>query len=621
VLAARIMALSALLAASAHAALWVSPLGDDHFPGTEEEPFRTIAHAQDVVRETNKDMADDLTVFIAGSHHLDAPLEFGPADAATNGFSIIYTAAPGEHPVITGGFKVDGWAPDASGHDLWSAPAPQGLVQVSGLYVNGTPVRTTSGRLLKLFSRATSGAQASQPEEAAQWKNPKDVVFEPTPWDSIWSERGDTTPVYVRNAFELLGKPGEWYFDRTAKRFYYTPRPGENMNGAIVEASANPALIEVRGTPEHPVTGIVFKGLRFDYAGRRKFPGAAVRVSAAESIQFVEDDFVHMDTTALELKGVGATTVDACLFADISHSAIDVISSSQVRILDSRFTYAAVQTPSAGVVTIDGSQDVTIEHDQLDHFPSVAVQYVGAPSGTVLMDSNVTAQPMIAFHGTPAETAPAPQADMGIPSAYQSLIDEQVGSATVPQPPNAVSAEAEDQFAYVTWIPSCEDGGSAVTGYTVSCSNGTKAMISAEDFLAKGYVVIGDLDNGSSLTFTVTATNSLGSSPASLPTSTVKPSRKRKAKTAPAPASVSVTTGSSGVRVKIAPPLSDGGSPIIAYVVASGKDEKDILEGLDVIRADASHPVERHVDVVSASISVTATNASGDGDPSVVRLK
>jgi hypothetical protein len=84
-------------------------------------------------------------------------LSSGPADSATNGFSIIYTAAPGEHPVVTGGYKVDGWAPDDSGHELWVAPAPEGLIQASGLYVNGTPVRRTSGRLLKLFSNRCSG--------------------------------------------------------------------------------------------------------------------------------------------------------------------------------------------------------------------------------------------------------------------------------------------------------------------------------------------------------------------------------------------------------------------------------------------------------------------------------
>ena len=62
------------------------PSGDDANPGTEEQPLRTIARARDVVRTLNHDMADDITVFIAGEHHLDEPLEFRPEDSGTNGF-------------------------------------------------------------------------------------------------------------------------------------------------------------------------------------------------------------------------------------------------------------------------------------------------------------------------------------------------------------------------------------------------------------------------------------------------------------------------------------------------------------------------------------------------------
>jgi hypothetical protein len=625
-LAARTLALLAATAASAQAALWVSPDGNDRNPGTEEEPVRTIARARDLVRGLNRDMADDVTVFIAGSHHLDAPVEFGPEDSATNGFSIIYTAAPGEHPVITGGYAVQGWTIDTANHALWVAPAPAGLVQSRNLFVNGTPVRRTSGRLLQVFSRNPGPNQAGQAESAGQWKNFPDVAFEAPAPDAIWSERGGTAPAFVRNAFEFLGTPGEWYFDRPARRIYYTPRPGEKVASAIVEAAAGQGLITLKGEPGKPITGLIFKGLRFDYAGRPDVPRAAVRVSNAQSIQFMEDEFLHMDCPGLELERVTETSVEACLFADITGSAIRVNGSSQVRILESRLSYTSVEHGAEGSIDLDGSQDVTIEHDQIDHFPLLAIQRSGASSASILEDLNIISPPMIAFHGTPAEPVSGPQADAGVPAAYQSLLDEEVGAATVPQPPEAVSAEPEDQFAYVTWLPSCQDGGSPVTGYTVTSSVGAKATISSEDFEAKGYVVMGDIDNGSFVTFTVAATNALGSSPPSMPTATVKPLRKRKLRAPGPPAALSVTTGASGVRVKITPPASDGGSPVVSYLVSSGADgERDALEGLDVIRADAAHPVLRRIDgsalARAASISVSATNASGEGDPAVVNLK
>ena len=107
----RVFFLAAALAAvpGANAALWVSPAGDDSGPGTEEQPLRTIERARDLVRTLNANMSDDISVFISGSYRLARPVVFGPQDSGTNGFSVVYTAAPGEHPVLSGGLSVTGW--------------------------------------------------------------------------------------------------------------------------------------------------------------------------------------------------------------------------------------------------------------------------------------------------------------------------------------------------------------------------------------------------------------------------------------------------------------------------------------------------------------------------------
>jgi hypothetical protein len=105
---ALVLAAALAVAQGALAALWVSPAGDDLNPGTEEQPVRTIERARDIVRTLNADMSDDITVFISGTHRVLQPIEFGPQDSGTNGFSVVYTAAPGEHPMLTGGFPVTG---------------------------------------------------------------------------------------------------------------------------------------------------------------------------------------------------------------------------------------------------------------------------------------------------------------------------------------------------------------------------------------------------------------------------------------------------------------------------------------------------------------------------------
>jgi hypothetical protein len=631
-LAAWILALAALAAPSARATLWVSPAGDDRSPGSEEEPVRTLARARDIVRGLNRDMADDITVFIVGAHHLEQPLAFGPEDAASNGYSIIYTAAPGEHPVVTGAIRVAGWTVADAARNLWSAPVPEGASPARDLYVNGTPVNQTCGRLLQFFSKNAGANAASQPDPTANWKNLSDVAFEPVEPGGLWSEREGGGPVFARNAFELLGKPGQWYFDRPARRLYYTPRPGEDMATADVEAPVTSGLVTVRGSAEHPVAGLIFKGIRFEYAARGdpKDAGAAaaVAVSYAGGVQFLEDEFLHMGSAALQVgPAVAAAGIDGSLFADIGGSAVRIAGASQVRIADSRFTYAAAAHPSDGVIEVEGSQDVTIEHSQVDHYPREAVLRTGAPSGTILEDSNLIAPPTIAFHGTPAaEARAASQGDVGVPQAYQGLLTETVSAPTVPQAPVGVAAEAEDEFAYVTWMPSCLDGGSPVLSYTVESTTGAKVTVSADDFMAKGYIVFGDLGNGRAVSFTVTASSATGSSAPSLPTAAIKPQHKRKLRPPAAPASVSVTTGASGVRIKIVPPPSDGGSPVISYAVNSDADaERDVLEGLDVIYADATHPIVRRIDGISAThastVTIVAINASGESDPAAVKLR
>jgi len=109
-------------------------------------------------------MSDDITVFISGEHHVNAPIELGPEDSGSNGFNVVYTAAPGEHPVITGGYRVTGWSLADKGRNLWSAPAPAGLENTFALFVNGNIANRTRGRLLQFFAKGSASETASAPD-------------------------------------------------------------------------------------------------------------------------------------------------------------------------------------------------------------------------------------------------------------------------------------------------------------------------------------------------------------------------------------------------------------------------------------------------------------------------
>ncbi len=638
----RLFALGLAAAAAARGALWVSPSGNDANPGTEEQPFRTIERARNAVRTMNRDMTDDITVFVGGAHRLVRPIKFGPEDSASNGFAIIYTSAPGEHPVLSGGFRIEGWTLVNRSLNLWWAAAPPGLDDTRDFFVNGVPASRTRGRLLPVFSGGPAGNGSGAPDPTAQWKNAGDVVFPPLDPAAIWSERRGKPPFFVENAFELLGTPGEWYLDRPARRIYYTPRAGENMATADTEAAAADALIVGAGTPAHPLTGLFFKGIRFELTTTVRpdetgasgpkpeaEPPAALRFSYAANIQFLEDDFLQFGAAGLVLgPAVKEGKIEGCVFGEIAGTAAKIFKANQIHVADCRFSYVSTARNEGAAIDLDHSEAVVIEHDRIDHYPRFALLPPDALSGPNSGSRNLIAPPAIDYDGRPAEVdsrepaAPEP----GITSAYQSLNARAISETTAPQPPVNVSAAPGDRVAYVTWDPPCQDGGSPVSAYVVAASAGVRLRITAAEFQALGYAVFGGLENGQAVNFTVAALNATGSSPPSVATANVTPSRNRKLKAPPPPRSASVLPGSGGARFQIVPPESDGGSPVVAYSltgVPSGV--RVVFEGWDVIHSDPAHPVVRAIKGLAlgsgSTAAVAALNAAGEGKPVILKLE
>jgi hypothetical protein len=637
-LLARVLSLAIAAAPGARANLWVSSGGDDRNPGTEEQPLRTIERARDIVRTLNRDMSDDITVFIAGTLRIDRPVEFGPDDSGTNGFSIVYTAAPGEHPVLSGGFRLSGWNLADRSRNLWWAPAPDGLADPGDLFVNGVPASRTRGRLLQALARNAPGPAAGVPDAKAQWRNPRDVEFAPSRPEAIWSERLGTPPIFVVNAFELLGTPGEWYFDRAARRIFYTPREGEDMAVADVEAAAAGALVDGEGARGRPLTGLIFKGIRFECATLLPSPGArpaapppaaAVRLRLAGAVQFLEDEFVHMGTPALELgPGLEGGTIEGCVFCDIAGTALRIADASHVRVANSSFSYVATADDSRAAIDLTGSQGVEIEHNQIDHFPRYAIVPRRGQPGAGERSMNLISAPAIDFDGRPTDADAQEHAGPGegVTAAYGAVVAGRFCAPTVPRPPANVSSEPGDRLAYVTWDPPVLDGGSPVASYAVASSGGARITVSAAEFRARGYAVFRGLENGHAVNFTVAAVNGTGSSPPSLPTANIVPARRNKLKPPLPPAAASVEHVGGEARIRITPPAADGGSPVLAYSFASiPAGERVVLEGWDVIHSNADEPVVRTTGAYpldpGSTIAIAAVNAAGEGKPAFLKLQ
>jgi hypothetical protein len=104
-----------------------------------------------------------------------------------------------------------------------------------------------------------------------------------------------------------------------------------------------------------------------------------------------------------------------------------------------------------------------------------------------------------------------------------SVTNSQATPPTVPGQPTNVSAAAGNGSATVSWTaPS--NGGSVITGYTVTPYIGTTAQPTTVVSGSATSATVNGLTNGTSYTFTVTATNAVGSGQASTASNSVTPS-------------------------------------------------------------------------------------------------
>ena len=97
-----------------------------------------------------------------------------------------------------------------------------------------------------------------------------------------------------------------------------------------------------------------------------------------------------------------------------------------------------------------------------------------------------------------------------------------VTPATLPGSPTDVAATAGGSSASLTWVAPASDGGAPITHYVITPYVGTTAQAPVTAGSGTTFDVTG-LTNGTTYTFTVTATNSAGSGPASLPSNVVTP--------------------------------------------------------------------------------------------------
>jgi hypothetical protein len=309
----RLILLLASAATMFAADFYVAPNGNDSAKGSAAAPFATLDRARAAVRDLKQHNPARTTPIVVqihgGNYYLKAPVNFTADDSGSERAPVVYQAAPGEKPVISGGRPITGWKSD-SNNKAWTAVLPADTANFEQLFVNSERryrPRTTKGHYLYMVGPVISPERSQYCRDAAQggffcydrfqfkpgdlketYHNMTDVevnVFEVWTMAKLRLKSVDMQKhiaylagptamnrnsgfmpnhrYLVENVKESLSEPGEWYLDRAATPWTltYIPKPGETIAKTTVVAPQIEQLIMAEG-----LQYCTFKGLAFVHA-------------------------------------------------------------------------------------------------------------------------------------------------------------------------------------------------------------------------------------------------------------------------------------------------------------------------------------------------------------------
>jgi len=371
---------------------------------TQDQPC-SIEGAQTRVRALTHAMTADLVVQLAdGTYRLTEPLTFTAADSGTAGHQVIWRAAPGAHPVLSGGRQVTGWQLVDPASGLWSAPVTGSTRQ---LYINGTRVPVAQGAPPVELTQSKTGFVAADATYAG-WRDPAGIEFVFTGGNGAWTQSRcrvasidgtqitmqqpcwnnitarpmpqvqvaagsnfpdlstTATPDRIEDAYELL-HPGQWYLDTTQHRLFYMATPGQNLTRDDVEMPVLQTLVSGAGTLDQPVHDITLSGLTFAYSTWLDPSGPNGFSEVQANLRIVGDQ-------QAEPTGTCTYTVPAgtCPFGSYNQepAAVTWRAAHNVTIESSAFTHLG----AAGLAFAYGSQHNVIQGNELTDISGIGVE-------------------------------------------------------------------------------------------------------------------------------------------------------------------------------------------------------------------------------------------------------
>ncbi len=365
-------------------------------------PVATLERARDRVRELRlRDAArrrdEPVRVVVAtGRYEISTPLELTGEDGGSPAAPVVYAAADGARPVLSGGRRIAGFrAGTGDEAGLWVADlAPPLRQRFEQLFVNGR--RATLARepdtgtfAVVACDEAMLGEDGEplDPQPATDSAEPRRcrqtvVVAPPTAavlarleptelsstimrvhhkWDVTrrfldgflpqrpavvtsgrsmpsWNRWDAASTLVLENARSFLDEPGEWFQDPSG-RLLYKPRPGETLATIEAVVPVTEHLLVIRGDSAagRPCSHVTFSGLAFEHGDwltpREGFEPTQAAASIEAAVQL--DGAHHVtfrDCTIARVGTYGIWFRSGCRSCRVERCLIEDLGAGGVRI-------------------------------------------------------------------------------------------------------------------------------------------------------------------------------------------------------------------------------------------------------------------------------------------------
>lgn len=280
---------------------FVSPNGNDEFPGTEKKPFRTLDRAM-LAAQNFFSQNEDKDCFVwmnTGDYFITNPLELKAAHLKNGNNHLYFQSIAGESkPMISGGKKVTGWIKKSN--DLWEAEI-SGPDKIRELFIDRKrlvrarhpnndylrvkkvgddrrthfyfekgefpiPPKSDNPELVLMHDWSISRIQVDEIDTEQNKLTAIDSIGARSP--SFFNlDNWEPNPRYfLENSYDFLNCDYEWYFDEKSKTIFLQLPESMNPNDSEVFIPVSEGIIKMMGSENRPLKNIHFEGIAFKHS-------------------------------------------------------------------------------------------------------------------------------------------------------------------------------------------------------------------------------------------------------------------------------------------------------------------------------------------------------------------